>query len=420
MAKVSIETYGCATNKADSEAIAGLLKNGGHDMCKGGDVIILNTCTVKTPTENKIKNRLRDLQKAGKKVIVTGCLPGADPDIAEQFPDYSFIGTNVQDICDAVDSALSGRRFVKIGKGGCSPGAPRVRDKQIIGIVPISQGCLGNCSYCIVKNVRGRLVSFPENDVVDEVKTAVREGAKEIWLTSQDTGAWGLDIGKNLPGLLKAVSDIDGDHMIRAGMMNPNHVIGFLDELIDAYKNERIYKFLHIPVQSGDDKVLKDMNRKYTAGEFISMIAEFRKKIPHVTISTDVICGFPTEDEKAFQRSLDLIDEIRPDILNSTRFWSRPNTAAAAMPQLHGRTTNERSRRMVAQFKRIALEKNRSWVGWTGHALVSEEGKVPGSYCARNFAYKPIIVKSEKDLLGGWIEVNISDATANDLRGELI
>jgi threonylcarbamoyladenosine tRNA methylthiotransferase CDKAL1 len=420
MAKVSIETYGCATNKADSEAIAGLLKKRGHNICVDGDVIILNTCTVKTPTENKIKNRLRDLQNGGKTVIVAGCLPGADPDVAEQFPGYSFIGTNVQDICEAVESATAGKRFVKIGKGGCVPGAPRVRDKPVIGIIPISQGCLGNCSYCIVKNVRGRLKSFPENDVVDEVKTAVREGAKEIWLTSQDTGAWGLDIGKNLPGLLNAVSGIDGDYMVRAGMMNPNHVIGFLDELIDAYKNEKIYKFLHIPVQSGDDKVLKDMNRKYTAEEFVNVIAEFRKKIPHVTISTDVICGFPTEDEKAFQRSLDLIDEIGPDILNSTRFWSRPNTAAAALPQLHGRTTNERSRRMVAQFKRMALEKNRSWMGWKGSALVSEEGKVAGSWCARNFAYKPIIVKSKKGLTGKWIDVKILDATVNDLRGEIV
>ena len=415
--KIKIETYGCALNKADSEVMAGLLIEGGFELGDDGEVLILNTCTVKTPTERKLIKRLNELENSGKKIIVSGCLPAADPHVVEKFPKYSFLGTNVSDVVEAVKNTLRGNRFVKIGRNDCRL-TPKRRGNPLIEVTPISQGCLGNCTYCIVKKARGELRSYPEDLIIENVKNAVQEGVKEVWLTSQDTGAYGLDSGSNLPHLLQEVSRIPGRFMIRVGMMNPNHTLKFLDELIKAYGNEKIYKFLHIPVQSGDNKVLRDMNRQYTIEDFKEIVGEFRRNIPQVTISTDMIAGFPTEDEEQFQNSLNLINEIKPEILNVSRFWSRPQTKAEEMKQLHGRITKERSRKLFSVFRDTALEKNKSWIGWRGKALVSERGKT-GGFCARNFAYKPIILK-EENILGEFVDVKITDATYYDFRGVVI
>jgi len=418
MRSVTIETYGCSMNKADSEAIAGLLAEKGFEICDDGIILVVNTCTVKKPTETKILRRLRGLEGSQKKVIVTGCLPAASPEITENFKGFSFLGTNVADIAEAADAVLKEKRFVKIAVGGCIPGGRIIRENPVVAIIPISRGCLGSCSYCVVKNIRGALRSHPEERIVKDVRKAVEEGAKEIWLTSQDTGAYGMDMGKNLPHLLEKVSSIEGEFMVRVGMMNPNHVLSFLDELISAYKNEKIYKFLHVPVQSGDDAVLESMNRRYKVEDFRKIVSEFRKEIRDVTISTDIIAGFPTEDESAFKRSLELLKEIRPDIVNISRFWPRPNTEAEKMKILPGCVTNDRSRKLAKLFSGIAQEKNGKWIGWAGKALVSEAGKKSG-FCARNYAYKPIVIHSEEDLLGRTVEVRITGATRNDLRGVL-
>ena len=421
MLRVKIETYGCSMNKAASEVAAGLLSERGYEISGDGifDAIIVNTCTVKTPTETKIIKRLESLSKENKPVVVAGCLPGTCPGLAERFASFSFVGTNILDLPDALEGAIKGRRLVKIESSGCEPGHNRKRENPVIGVIPISQGCLGNCSYCLVKKARGYLKSFTPEDIVKDVKSALSEGAREIWLTSQDCGCYGMDINTTLPDLLRRVSALDGEYMIRTGMMNPNHTATFLEELIETYKHPRVYKFLHIPVQSGDDKVLKDMNRFYTVKEFKKIVKEFRKEISEITISTDIIAGFPTEDDDSFQRSLDLLKEIRPDVLNISRFWVRPGTEAAKMKQLHGRVTNQRSRRVAETFNAMALENNKRWIGWEGRVLVSEKGK-RCDFCARNYAYKPVILKDKGDIMGRFLNVRIVDATRNDLRGEII
>ena len=408
-------------NKAASEVAAGLLLEKGYELCDDDffDAVVINTCTVKTPTENKIIKRLDRLACEDKKAVVAGCLPGTCPGLVERFPSFSFVGTNVLDIPAALDAALKGRRLVKIDSCGCEPGHYRKRENPEIGVIPISQGCLGRCSYCIVKKARGELKSFPAECIVKDARTAISEGVREIWLTSQDCGAYGLDCGTNLPKLLRQVSGIEGGYMIRVGMMNPNHVLSFLHELIEAYKDPRVYKFLHVPVQSGDDKVLGDMNRFYRVADFKKIVEEFRREVPEITISTDIIAGFPTEDDEAFQNSLDLLEEIRPDVLNISRFWVRPGTVAEKMKQLHGRVTNQRSRRVAELFGRIAQGNNKKWVGWEGTVLVSEKGK-RGDFCARNYAYKPVILKGKEDIMGRFLKVRITDATRNDLRGVIV
>jgi threonylcarbamoyladenosine tRNA methylthiotransferase CDKAL1 len=416
MTGIRIETYGCTMNKADSEAMAGLLSEKGFKLGDDG-ILIVNTCTVKTPTERKILRRLEGLRDG--KVIVTGCLPSADPSIAERFPEFSFLGMNVEDIVEAVKAVEKGNRFVGIREGKCRLELPRKRENPVVEIIPIAQGCVGDCSFCITRMARGCLVSYPSELILKNIEKALSEGVREIWLTAQDTGAYGIDIGENLPALLNEICMLDGKFKIRVGMMNPSHALRILDELILAYGNDRIYKFLHLPVQSGDDGVLKEMNRRYMVSSFRKIVSEFRRNFPGITISTDVIAGFPTEDERAFEKTVNLIREVKPEVLNISRFWTRPGTKAGRLKALPGRVTKGRSRIINDLFMKIGAEKNREWLGWEGEALVSETGK-GGSFCARNFAYKPIILFSGGNPLGKFVRVRITDATYYDLRGEVV
>jgi len=403
-------------NKADSEAMAGLLAENSFAFGDNG-ILIVNTCTVKTPTERKILKRLEGLR--GKKVIVSGCLPSAEPSIAEKFPEFSFLGMNVEDIVNAVRAVENGNRFVRIKEGRCRLELPRRRENPVVEIIPIAQGCVGDCSFCITRKARGCLVSYPRELILENIEKALSEGVREIWLTAQDTGAYGIDINDNLPDLLRDVCKIEGEFKIRVGMMNPSNVLKILDELILAYKNERIYKFLHIPVQSGDDNVLGKMNRRYKIEEFRKIVSEFRNNLPEMTISTDVIVGFPTEDNEAFEKTVNLIEDVKPEVLNISRFWVRPGTKAEKLKALHGRITKNRSRIMNEVFRKIGFQRNRKWIGWEGKALVSEKGK-KGGFCARNLAYKPIILHSDENLLGRFVNVRVTDATYYDLRGEII
>ena len=413
--KTEVKTYGCALNQADSEMIYGLLEK--HGLMDAG-VVVVNTCTVKAPTENKILKELRRLKGEGKKVVVAGCLPAARPSIVGEFPGFSFIGVNVRDVVDAVSAASAGKRYVNISEGKGKSGLPQVRTNPVVAIIPIAEGCLGSCNYCQVRFARGKLRSYGVREIVKQVEFSVKNGAKEVWLTAQDTGAYGRDFGGDLPGLLNAVADIPLDFKVRVGMMNPNHVVEFLDELLAAYESGRIYKFVHVPVQSGDPKVLEDMNRKYGVGDFKTIVSKFRSRF-NATISTDVIVGYPTEGGEAFQKTLRLIGDIEPDVLNISRYWTRPGTQASKLKQLSGSETNRRSRITAELFNKVGLERSKGWIGWEGEALVSEKNE-DGTYTARNMWYKPVVVKSREDLLGRTVKVKVDSCTYFDLRGRVL
>jgi tRNA A37 methylthiotransferase MiaB len=448
MARIEVETFGCAMNQADSEIIAGLLEEHGHVIVpEKGDVIVVNTCTVKTPTEVKIRRRLRELEKACMRVVVAGCLPSASPAIADEFKKFSFVGVNVHDVPAAVESALSGRRLVLIKNPQLKLCLPKRRLNPFVEIVPIAEGCLGSCSYCITRSARGGLRSFPLDGIVKQVRMAAADGVREVWLTAQDTGAYGLDIGENLPRLLEKVAEVPGDFKVRVGMMNPNHVLGFLDELLEAYRSLKVYRFLHLPVQSGSSRVLKHMGRKYTADDFRMIVRKFREKLDGedgpgfdnalggrkaplfasaladvqplgTTISTDIIAGYPTEGEDDMKATIALINETEPDIVNISRYWPRQGTSAAALRQHPGSVTKQRSRQVNEAFKGIGLKRNRRWVGWEGEAIVSERNP-DGTYTARNGWYKPIVIKSAGDVFGKKVLVKVLKATYFDLRGTL-
>ncbi|MCX8170832.1 MAG: tRNA (N(6)-L-threonylcarbamoyladenosine(37)-C(2))-methylthiotransferase, partial [Candidatus Bathyarchaeota archaeon] len=296
---------------------------------------------------------------------------------------------------------------------------PKVRFNRAIEIIPIAEGCLGSCSFCCVRFARGRLFSYPKELIVGGVREAVSEGVKEIWLTSQDNGAYGLDIGTNLVDLLRECCRISGKFFIRVGMMNPNHVIKLLPDLIGVYKDERIFKFLHLPVQSGDNNILKMMNRRYTVEDVKAIFNAFKKELPDITIATDVICGFPGESRESFEKTLELMKEIEPDVINISKFFPRPNTPAARMKQVESKEIAYRSRLMTNVANNISIKRNKRWIGWRGEVLIDEKG--PGdSWIGRNYAYKPIVVRSGEDLLGKLINVKVTEIHINYLEAEIV
>lgn len=417
MTKICIKTAGCALNQADSEQMAGLLKEVGFELTtslKKSDLIILNTCTVKTPTENKFFNRLEKIKSLKKPIIIAGCIPQT---AAKKLKGYSLVGTRqIDHIVEVVEETLNDNVIIAVSyQDSPQLSLNHIRKNPLVEIIPICRGCLGSCTYCIVKSARGHLKSYSIEQIKKRFKLALRQGAREIWLTAQDTGCYGFDINTNLPELLKQLTQIPGDCQIRVGMMNPNHVLQFLDQLIEIYKNEKIFKFLHLPVQSGDDEILKSMDRKYTVVDFKTIVNKFRKQIPEITIATDIICGFPGETEKQFDNTLNLIKETKPAVINISRFWPRPKTRAVQMEnQIHGRETKKRSQLLTGIYHNIARMENERWLGWEGNVLIDEIGK-DNSFVARNYAYKPVILKGDYNL-GEIHKVKIRKATSFDLR----
>jgi len=294
---------------------------------------------------------------------------------------------------------------------------PKLKRNRVVEIIAISYGCLSSCSYCAVKLARGELRSHPVEDIVSQVRKAVGEGSKEIWLTAQDTASYGRDLGCDLPHLIDAVSDVPEIFWVRVGMMNPTRIVDILGDLVRAYRSEKIYKFLHLPVQSGSDIVLSSMRRGYLAADFHRIVGEFRKVFPWLTLSTDVIVGFPGETQEDFEETLKLVREVRPDIVNISKYGSRPGTEASAMKRVDTKTVKERSRRLTEEVKRIALEKNQSWKGWEGLVLVDEVGP-RGGYVGRNFAYKPVVVGTDQELLGKFVRLRVVEAKTTYLKGE--
>jgi MiaB-like tRNA modifying enzyme len=422
MPKISFLTFGCSVNFADSELMMGLLQRSGFEIVpdpKHADLVVINGCSVKHLAEKKFFRAIAEWKKRGKNIVLAGCVTQAEPSYAKtSLKDFSILGTKQLDnIVHVVEETLQGNVVHCIDAGKNEHlNLPRIRRNSMIGIVPISEGCLCDCSYCKARFARGKLVSYPPEAIVKHIITDINDGCREIWLTSQDCGAYGKDRGTSIIALLRAVLGIKGNFIVRLGMMNPNFALEYVDDIVDIFQHSkgRLFRFIHIPVQSGNDRILGLMRRKYKTAEFVKVCETLRKAMPDITIATDVICGFPTETEEEFNESLELIKRIRPDVLNISRFWARPGTDAAEMEgQLIGRETNPRSRKMRALFNAITAERKKQWQGWSGEILIDEKGK-SGSWVGRNYAYVPVALKG-KHSLGEKAAVKVSKTGTHHL-----
>ena len=384
---LAVISQGCAANFGDGEKIARSFASEyrvtfGMPESQKPDAFVLNVCTVKG-NAGALKLLREALSTAPEaKLFITGCAP---KDFREE----------VAKITDKV--VYTSLR--ELGRGMLT--LP-LRESPLVGIVNIEEGCLDACAYCSTRLVKGRLHSYPAADIVQQVKSLVSDGCVEIQLTGQDCGCYGFDTGTNLAELVQQIlAEVPGNYKMRLGMGNPRHMMQYLDNLLKCFEDDRVYKFIHLPVQSGSENILKAMNRKHSADDYV-MLAEAFNKFPLFTLSTDLIVGFPGETEQDFQDTLDILEKTRPTVCNITRFVARPNTPAYKMAgAVPDEVKHIRSATLAEAFQRIATENNARWVGQIETVVIEKPGYRKGTYIARNAAYRPIAITSEKPLQPG-------------------
>jgi len=372
--RVYIETYGCRYNFGDSSKLIEVLKKQGSTLVSSADeadVVIINTCTVVGATERRMLRRLSRFRDYN--LFVTGCMP------AVQREAIFAVCTPVIIPSDTIREAY---RNIKTVPGGG------------VAIVQVAQGCSGRCTYCLTRFARGPLRSFPEGDILAEIGAHVRAGTPEIQITAQDVSSWGRDIGTSLPAFLHAVDKLPGHFMIRVGMMNPATVREILDDLVDAFASDHIFKFLHIPVQSGSDRILDRMGREYTIADFEEIVTAFRNQYPEITLFTDMIVGFCGETEQDFSESLELIDNLRPNKVNITRFSPRPFTPVCSDKDTPDWVKKNRSRSMNTLAEKIYVSLNKEYLERQVPFVVTETIK-KGSVMARSQNYQGIVINEE-------------------------
>jgi threonylcarbamoyladenosine tRNA methylthiotransferase CDKAL1 len=414
---IYIETYGCTANKSDERLLVGLLEQHHHRVVAGmkdADLLVLLTCTVIGTTEQRMLSRLRVFQKTGKKIIVTGCMPAVQPQLITAVAPHAFLvpARRIQTISDLLDGAVPGAlgktkaSFPKSHKGAIAP-------------ISIAEGCQQSCSYCITRVARGRLQSFPAEEIIMNICSALQQGCKEIQLTAQDTASYGRDIGTDLGALLDRAASLPGTYRLRVGMMNPATARDHIGSIIQGFQHPTVYKFLHMPVQSGDDEILRNMNRGYSANGFLELVEQFRTVLPDMTVSTDVIIGFPGETDDQFRRTVELLQTVNPDIINITRFSARPLTPAKTMKgRVPTHVMKTRSRTVAELCAGITLAKNQEHIGRTYMVLTTEKGK-HNTVAGRAENYKQVILR-EPVGIGEFVPVEIIEASTSFLVGRLI
>ncbi|KZC07211.1 PREDICTED: threonylcarbamoyladenosine tRNA methylthiotransferase [Dufourea novaeangliae] len=425
---IYVKTWGCTHNNSDSEYMAGQLAAYGYNLTENkfaADLWLLNSCTVKSPAEDHFRNEIEAGKKLGKHVVVAGCVPQGAPK-SSFLQGLSMIGVQQIDrVVEVVEEALKGNtvRFLQQKKeagkkiGGASLSLPKVRRNPLIEIIAINTGCLNQCTYCKTKHARGELGSYPPEEIIVRAIQAFDEGVCELWLTSEDTGAYGRDIGTSLPALLWALVEVVPDGcMIRIGMTNPPYIREHLEEMSKILNHPKVYSFLHIPVQSGSDQVLSDMKREYTRADFEHVVNFLRERVPGLTIATDIICGFPRETENDFEETMTLCEKYKFPSLFINQFFPRPGTPAARMPYVPMQQVKQRTKRLSEFFHSYFPYDNN--VGLVQDVLVTEISHDKQHYVGHNKSYEQVLVPLREEYLGKLIKVKIVKTTKYSMKGE--
>ncbi|XP_058288549.1 threonylcarbamoyladenosine tRNA methylthiotransferase isoform X1 [Hylobates moloch] len=452
--KIWIRTWGCSHNNSDGEYMAGQLAAYGYKITENAsdaDLWLLNSCTVKNPAEDHFRNSIKKAQEENKKIVLAGCVPQAQPR-QDYLKGLSIIGVQQIDrVVEVVEETIKGHSVRLLGQkkdngrrlGGARLDLPKIRKNPLIEIISINTGCLNACTYCKTKHARGNLASYPIDELVDRAKQSFQEGVCEIWLTSEDTGAYGRDIGTNLPTLLwKLVEVIPEGAMLRLGMTNPPYILEHLEEMAKILNHPRVYAFLHIPVQSASDSVLMEMKREYCVADFKRVVDFLKEKVPGITIATDIICGFPGETDQDFQETVKLVEEYKFPSLFINQFYPRPGTPAAKMEQvpaqvlcLGGRGTKESESPLRRHCKRQIwkLKKQRTKdlsrvfhsyspydhkIGERQQVLVTEESFDSKFYVAHNQFYEQVLVPKNPAFMGKMVEVDIHESGKHFMKGQ--
>ena len=430
-----IITYGCQMNKCDSEVLASILSEQGYfyvDDFQEADVLLLNTCSVRDTAERKVLGRLERLKPLKAKrpdmiLGVCGCMAQSwENKLLEKFPYIDIIlGTSrLLELPDLIEKRLESKySTIDVLEAPCHDEAvPTIRESSVTAWVTIMHGCNNFCSYCIVPYVRGRERSRSSLSILQEVKSLGEKGYKEITLLGQNVNSYGLDSNEpiDFADLLALIDkDSSGIERIRFTTSHPKDVS---PKLIDAIAElPKVCKHFHLPAQAGSNNVLAKMNRGYTREHYLNLIEKLREKVPGISITTDLIVGFPGEIEDDFQDTLDLVRRAEFDIGFCFRYSPRKDTPASKMPdQLPEEVKLRRLYELLKIQDDISVAKNRAMVGTIHELLI--EGRNPKDECqllGRTDTNKIVFFNGDTDLIGQLVTVNIVDAGNWSLRGEL-
>lgn len=414
--KFYVETYGCTANLGNSrEAEAALLEMGHLPASLAqADIVIVNTCAVTEKTERKIKRRLRQIQ--GDRLVIAGCLATALPGSVKDIKCLMRVGILNGYAAREIADFLHEKSSTTTGSSPCQ--SPPVQTQDLCGIVNIADGCCGGCSYCIVRKARGRLKSRSPDEISEAVQKLLKSGVVEVQLAAQDTAAYGLDIGTTLPELIERIVEIPDRFMVRIGMMNPDTAGPILGELADMFHSPKVYSFLHMPVQSGSDRILQSMGRRYSAGDYQRIVDYIRRSVDGISLITDVIAGYPGETDVDFGQTIGLLKAVQPDKVNVTRYSSRPGTPASQLYDMPDRIKKDRSRELTRLWLEVAAQRNRRYKGTILDALVTEHGR-RNTMKARAMNYAGIVIEGGP-LLGSIVRVMVTGSNAFYVTGRVL
>src|SRR3989344_5991699 len=394
ISEIYFESYGCSANHNSTEIMKGLVKSAGLNITTNinyADLIVINSCIVKEPTEEKIRRQVQDLLKERKKVILAGCMPNLRKKSFIQNNLYMLDTSHIKDITNI--------------------------------IIDIKNNTYDQEKYLKKRNeIKLGLPKIPQENIIESIKRDISAGCKEVWITSQDNSAYGKDLGGYLlPELIQEILELPGKFFVRIGMMNPDNVLKILDELIKIYKRPKMFKFLHIPIQSGSNNILKAMKRKYTKEDVLRIIDKFKKEIPDITIATDIIVGFPGETEKDWQETIDILNKINPEILNKSNYGIRPGTEAEKLnsKEISAEIMKSRAIELSDLHLNICNKIQNKFIGKTFEVLIDKKG-FENTWIGRNNCYKLFAVPSDKNLIGKIVKVKVKKTTPHYLIGEVV
>lgn len=431
--KALVITYGCRQNENDSERIRGILEQEGYSFCDNADdadLVIFNTCAVRENAEQRVYGNVGALKavkegKPGMLIGICGCMvqqKGEAEQIKKRFKHVDFVfGTHaIARLPQILKDAARERVFDTEETVGIYEDIPIRRDSVLIANIPISYGCNNFCSYCVVPYVRGRERSRMPEDIIKEAQQLAEQGCKEVLLLGQNVNSYGNDNGvMSFPDLLRRINDIDGIERIRFISSHPKDLS---DDLIDAMAEcSSVCSQLHLPFQSGSDSVLEKMNRKYTSGDYLRLIEKVRAKIPDVSLSSDVIVGFPTETQEDFEETLRLINTVGFDTLFTFIYSPRRGTPAAKMtPVMSSEQIKENFTRLVDVQNGWSLKKNKLLENKTVRILVEGESKNNSDMLTgRTEGNKIVNFSGDKSLIGTFADVTVTRALTWSLEGKL-
>ncbi|MBN1621754.1 MAG: tRNA (N6-isopentenyl adenosine(37)-C2)-methylthiotransferase MiaB [Endomicrobiales bacterium] len=422
--KYYIQTYGCQMNVADSNLMANHLNALGlksTDNKKEADIIIVNTCTVRDHAEHRALSyvgKIKDLKKRNPdlKIVVAGCVAerlGENIKKRFSYVDLVFGAKSIEGFDKVFDKLLKSPSNPPLKKGE----KEEFRNKiNISKFVTIMRGCDNYCSYCIVPYVRGREKSRPINEIVYEITSMAENETKEVTLLGQNVNSYKSE-GNDFADLLSAVNNVKGIERIRYMTSHPKDLS---DKLIDAMANlEKVCEHIHLPLQSGSDRILNLMNRQYTSEKYMKLVDKLKNKIPDISLTTDILVGFPGETDEDFQKTLDIINKIQFSFMFAFKYSQRPLTNASKLGDtVAQKDIEERHAKILNAAYGISAEKNAKLIGTRQEVLVEEMRS--GTFIGNTRTNKKVFINSEEDLFGRLVDVEITDAKVNSLTGKCI